>query len=79
MVNGGRLVGLSMLGFSLPPCLVSAALGGWAGQGELIAGPLPHATSEVEINDSLEMLKKFEKGGREKRLLIANCEAGRKT
>lgn len=62
-----------------PPCLASAALEGWAGQGKLVAGPLPCATSKIEINDSLEILKKLERRGREKSLLTVNFEVGRKT
>lgn len=78
IVSGGRLVGLSVLGFCLPLYLASA-LGGWAGQGKLLTGPLPCAMSEIELNDSLEILKKFEGRGREKPLLIVHPEAGRKT
>lgn len=67
MVSGGRLVGWSVCpvwALSLPPCLASAARGGWAGQGKPISVPLPCVPSEIEINDRLAILKKFERRGR---------------
>lgn len=58
--------------------MASAALGGWVGWSKL-TDFLPCVTPKIEINDSLEILKKFERRRKEKPLLIVNFETHRKT